>query len=122
MFQSTSIDPFKPIPRELCVKEIANQFYNFGVTPTKIGQQFEPLSHKWYRYFIVQLYVVVATRWALVSFIYMTKSEEEIKANERFFIYLGDPFYSFPQIRIHWNVIFAMGTIFALLTNLLHSI
>ena len=120
---STSIiDPFKPIPRELCIKEIANQFYNCGVSPIKIGQQFEPLSHKLYRYFAVHLYVVLTIRLTLVSYLYMTKSDEEIKENERFFIYLGDPFYFFPEIRIHWNLIFTIGLILVVLTHFLHSI
>ena len=121
--QSTSIiDPFKPIPRELCVKEIANQLYDFGISPIKIGQLREPQSHKIYRYFVGHLFVVITLKSMMLAYVYSNRSEEEIKANERIFIYLGDPFYSFPQIRIHWNAACSFSALYCLLTQILHSI
>src|SRR5437899_2668447 len=125
--QSTSnirINPSKPIPRELRIKGIANLFYNFAFCPRKVGQQTEPFFHKCYRYFATLLYIIFAIKCSAITYIYITMSEEEIeeiKSNQRIFVYLWDFTYPLPQIRIHWNTMYLIVATHSILTQILNS-
>jgi hypothetical protein len=118
---SFKIKPDKKIPSQLISKDAVDKLYKLGHSGTRKSAKhlMEPKWHKYLRYIMGVMYLIIVLKTTLFILLYMKLSEDEA-TNERIFVYLGDCAYYIPQIRFHWNVYIVQPFIMGFHLHLLH--
>jgi hypothetical protein len=118
----STINPSRNIPHEFIIKDTVDMLYHLGLSKNKRGFDVESKRHKLLRYSIGIAEFIYLSRSLLFSCLYLTKNEDQIGTNERFFIILCDYAYFIPEIRIHWNIILSLAFLSATFIHFYHMI